>query len=72
MDTHAIPRGHLLLGTGRGVWIQYEEAKVAPELLLEWMPKDLLKVGRITQEYLHTPVQQRAASVAGEPVGGRV
>ncbi|WP_292395087.1 hypothetical protein [Methanoculleus sp. UBA303] len=70
IDTHAVPEGYPLPGAGRGVRVQYEEAQVAPELPFEWMPKDLLKAGRITQEYLHTQVQRKAASVAGEPVEG--
>lgn len=70
IDTHAIPEGYPLPGAGRGMRIQYEDAKVAPELPFEWMPKDLLRAGRITQEHLATQVQRKAASVAGEPVEG--
>ncbi|MDI6719289.1 MAG: hypothetical protein QMD46_06730 [Methanomicrobiales archaeon] len=70
IDTHAIPEGYPLRGAGRGMRIQYEEAKIAPELPFDWMPKDLLRAGRITQEHLSTQVQRKAASVAGEPVEG--
>ncbi|MCE5337807.1 MAG: hypothetical protein LLF90_03860 [Methanomicrobiaceae archaeon] len=70
IDTHAIPEGYPLQGAGRGLRIEYAEAKVAPELPFEWVPKDLLKTGRITQEHLFTQVQRKAASVAGEPVEG--
>ena len=70
IDTHAIPEGYPLPGAGRGVRIQYADAKVAPELPFDWMPKELLKAGRITQEHLYSQVQRKAASVAGEPVEG--
>lgn len=70
IDTHAVPEGYPLPGAGKGVRVQYEDAQVAPELPFDWTPKDLLKSGRITQEYLHTQVQRKAASVAGEPVEG--
>jgi len=70
IDTHAIPEGYPLPGAGKGLRIQYDEPKVAPELPFDWMPKDLLRAGRITQEHLSTQVQRKAASVAGEPVEG--
>jgi len=70
IDTHSIPEGYPLPGAGKGMKIQYDDPKVAPELPFDWMPKDLLKAGRITQEHLHTQVQRKAASVAGEPVEG--
>lgn len=70
IDTHVVPEGYPLPGVGKGLKILYEDAKVAPELPFEWMPKDLLKAGRITQEHLATQVQRKAASVAGEPVEG--
>ncbi|MDN7013902.1 hypothetical protein FGW20_12890 [Methanoculleus sp. FWC-SCC3] len=66
IDTHTFPEGYPISGQSK-TRIVYQEEQVAPNLPFEFMPKEVLRGGRLTQEYLYTQTLRKATSVMGEP-----
>lgn len=71
IDTHAFPPGYPMEGAPSAFRVAYgaEEAAVAPRLPFDFMPTEVLRGPRLTQEYLYTQVGRKATSVIGEPEG---
>lgn len=69
IDTHQFPEGYPVEGspTGKIAKVAYQEEKIAPNLPFDFMPKEVLKAGKLTQEYLYTQTLRKASSVMGEP-----
>ena len=69
IDTHKFPEGYPVESspTGKIAKVAYQEEKIAPNLPFDFMPKEVLKAGKLTQEYLYSQTLRKAASVMGEP-----
>ena len=70
VDIHAFPAGYPDAPKGISPVVSAgSEVIQAPHLPFDFMPRELLKTGPVTQEYLYTQLQRKATSIIGQPRG---